>query len=473
MASKDTSDVPSKEKLAELTTAANLQYSLKNYSTAADLFSEATELQAEINGEMAPENAELLYRYGRCLYKVAVAKSDVLGGKVAAEEKNGKSKKTKKNKAESSGSASKANGAEGLPSVTEESTHEQATDDKEEKTVENKPYFQLIGDENWDTDSESGDDAEGEASAEEGEDDDFANAYEILDVGRVLLSRQLESLSLESTDGSAQNKGKGKLKAPTEEPPEIRLIKERLADTHDLQAEISLENERFVDAISDSRAALELRKQLHPQESSLIAEGHYKLSLALEFASVTAVREAQREQDAGPGGKPEEAQVDMELREEAAVEMEAAITSLALRTKKEESELPNLSAEKKEEQQKSIADAKEMIEEMKQRLHDLRADPTKEANPLAALSESADPALFSGLLGSILGADPTAQKARIEEASKGANDLTNLVRHKKKPALAEEYKKESINGGGSGKRKLGADGDGRIEGKRAKTEEMQ
>ena len=365
MASKD---APSKEKLAELTTAANLQYSLKNYSTAADLFSEATELQAEINGEMAPENAELLYRYGRCLYKVAVAKSDVLGGKVAAEEKNGKSKKAKKNKVESSGRASKADGAEGLPSVTEESAHE-ATDDKEEKTIENKPYFQLIGDENWDTDSESGDDAAGEAGAEEdGEDDDFANAYEILDVGRVLLSRQLEALSLESMDGSAQNKGKGKSKARTEESPEVRLIKERLADTHDLQAEISLENERFVDAISDSRAALELRKQLHPQESSLIAEGHYKLSLALEFASVTAVREAQREQDAGPGGKPEDAQVDMELREEAAVEMEAAITSLGLRTKKEESELPNLPVEKKEEQQKSIADAKEMIEEMKQRV---------------------------------------------------------------------------------------------------------
>lgn len=47
------------------------------------------------------------------------------------------------------------------------------------------------------------------------------------------------------------------------------------------------------------------------------------------------------------------------------------------------------------------------------------------------------------------------------------------MRHKKKPALAEEYKKESVNGGGSGKRKLGADGGDRIEGKRAKTEEMQ
>ncbi|OCL09970.1 hypothetical protein AOQ84DRAFT_438640 [Glonium stellatum] len=474
MASAGTFDIASKEKLAELITAANLQYSLKNYSAAADIFSEATELQAEINGEMAPENAELLYQYGRCLYKVAVAKSDVLGGKVAAEERNDKSKKAKKNTAESSRSVGNANDTETLPAVAGESDHGRGTGNKEGKTVENKAYFQLIGDENWDTDSESGEDAEGDGDAEdEGDDDDFANAYEILDVGRVLLSRQLEALTLESTNGSTKNKGKGKPKAPTEESPEVRLIKERLADTHDLQAEISLENERFTDAISDARAALELRKQLHPQESSLIAEGHYKLSLALEFASVTAVREAQREQDTGPAEKPEDAQVDMELREEAAVEMAAAIKSLELRTKKEESELSNLSPQKKEEQQKSIADAKEMIEEMKQRLHDLRVDPTKQANPLAALTESADPALFSGLLGSILSTDPIAQKARIEEASKGANDLTNLVRHKKKPVQPETPNKGSANGNGNGKRKLAADGDDRTEGKRAKTEETQ
>ena len=47
------------------------------------------------------------------------------------------------------------------------------------------------------------------------------------------------------------------------------------------------------------------------------------------------------------------------------------------------------------------------------------------------------------------------------------------MRHKKKPTLAEESKKESLNGGGSGKRKLGADGNDRVQGKRAKTEEMQ
>ncbi len=38
-----------------------------------------------------------------------------------------------------------------------------------------------------------------------------------------------------------------------------------------------------------------------------------------------------------------------------------------------------------------------------------------------------------GILGSLLGESPAAQKARIEEATKEANDLTGLVRHSKKP----------------------------------------
>ena len=57
-----------KEKLEELTQAASLQYSLKNFSAAADHYADAVEIQAELNGETAPENAELLFYYGRALY---------------------------------------------------------------------------------------------------------------------------------------------------------------------------------------------------------------------------------------------------------------------------------------------------------------------------------------------------------------------------------------------------------------------
>lgn len=49
---------------------------------------------------------------------------------------------------------------------------------------------------------------------------------------------------------------------------------------------------------------------------------------------------------------------------------------------------------------------------------------------------------MSGILGQILGETPTAKNARLEEVSKGANDLTgtNFVK-KKKPAPASEGSK--------------------------------
>jgi HAT1-interacting factor 1 len=121
-----------KEKLDELTTAASIHYSTKNFPAAAENYANAVEIQAELNGEMAPENAELLFYYGRALYKVAVAKSDVLGNKVAQEDKK-KSKSKKAAKAEAAEASGAANGAK--------------TESKEE-SVESKPFFQLTGDEN-------------------------------------------------------------------------------------------------------------------------------------------------------------------------------------------------------------------------------------------------------------------------------------------------------------------------------------
>ncbi|KAK5016962.1 hypothetical protein LTR60_002150, partial [Cryomyces antarcticus] len=100
MTSPDTYPTPSADsdshkRLANMVASATQQYSLKNYDAAADFYSEATELQAIVNGEMSPENADLLYAYGRCLYHVAVSKSDVLGGKVAGEKGADKPKKRK------------------------------------------------------------------------------------------------------------------------------------------------------------------------------------------------------------------------------------------------------------------------------------------------------------------------------------------------------------------------------------------
>jgi HAT1-interacting factor 1 len=97
-------------------------------------------------------------------------------------------------------------------------------------------------------------------------------------------------------------------------------------------------------------------------------------------------------------------------------------------------------------------------------LADLNTDPAQQQ------VDSFDPSVFQGLLGGLLGADPATQKAKLEEATKSANDVSSLVRTKKKaptPAPAAS----ASNDNGSSKRKLDDEDDG-ANGKRAKTEEM-
>lgn len=74
-----------------------------------------------------------------------------------------------------------------------------------------------------------------EGEGEEEEEDDLAVAFEILDLARVLFTKKLE----EQQEGDDKGKSVG-------DSPMIRHINERLADIHDLLAEISLENERYV-----------------------------------------------------------------------------------------------------------------------------------------------------------------------------------------------------------------------------------
>ncbi|KAI7082470.1 hypothetical protein KC356_g8333 [Hortaea werneckii] len=455
-------------KLDHLKASATKEYSLKNYAAAAEFYSEAAEVQDQLNGEMVPENADLLYQYGRCLYHVAVARSDVLGGKVAGGEEP-KRKKRKVAAESSAAGAAEGDGravigdalksgeqkmAEGVSEAAAE--HKDGAKKEEQPGAGNNPYFQITGDENW-TDSE--DDEEAEAEAEE-EEDDFATAYEILDMARVLLGRKMESLQ------QLAGKGKG-----TIEQPEVRQLKERLADTHDLQAEISLENERFSDAINDTRDALALKLELYPQESSLIAEAHFKLSLALEFASVTSA-----DNDGDENSETKVAQVDESLRSEAAGEMEKAIASCRLRITKEEASLQDVDPAKAEERKKSIEDVKEMVTDMEQRLVDLRNPAVSlsgtGATGAAGASDGSD--AMRGILGAMLGESKGEQEKRIKQATSQANDLSGLVKHKKKAKAEPETANGAVSEDGKGKGKRKAEESSNSETaseKKAKTED--
>lgn len=427
------------EKLEELSKAASIHYSTKNFAAAAENYANAVEIQAELNGEMAPENAELLFYYGRALYKVAVAKSDVLGNKVAQEEKK-KPKPKKASKAEASSAATSVK------------------DEPKEESVDSKPYFQLQGDENWtDSEDENVDEPEGN---EEDEDDDFGYAYETFEMARVLYEKQLESLDNDDTSNKSKGKGTGK----AELSPWARTLKERIADCHGFLVDISLENERFHDAISDARSSLALQQELHPFEHENVKEAHYSLSLALEFASVSKVREDQTGQssetaDDAPQAGNDKDGIDWDLRKEAAKQTGLAIKSLEARLQKEQTALTSdtLSPEQKKEKQTIIKNKKDMLKELQDRHAELLSDPTKQE------FDSIDPSVFQGLLGGLLGADAATQKAKIAEATKSANDVTGLVKKKKAkaPTPAEA---------GSSKRKLDVD-DAGSDGKRAKTEE--
>lgn len=339
----------SSESVEDLLAQATAYYAQKEYRTAAEFYSRATELQAAVNGEMSTSNADLLYLYGRCLYHVAVQKSDVLGSKVAGESSS---------KSLTNGSSKQAGESSSGQQVQEEAVATMTPGLREDSQRESngsssKPYFQFQGDENFDN-SEDEDDANGENAAEE-EEDEFQNAFEILDLARILLQRKVEEL--ETVQGLDKDHDDVDLN---------RQLKEKLADTHDLQAEISLEGEQFPNAVKDLRAALAIKKTLYSTDSSYLAELHYKLSLALEFASMT-----QQKGDDSQEGKLSVAHVDEGMREEAAKEMEAAISSCKLRIVREQdlldSGLVEATSSKSKITQRSIDEVKDMVQDMEQR----------------------------------------------------------------------------------------------------------
>lgn len=230
------------EDVNKLIAQANKSYALKSYEDAADLYARATESLRNLNGEESPKNGDALFLYGRTLLKLAIQRSDVLGG-----------------------SSNK---------VGEDEPH--STDEVRPKgEPSNDPRFSFQGDEDEDgyEDVEEDDlDAEqttnGEAATAE---DDLQSAWEILDVARVALQKQLGSTT-DFTDKTA--------------------VRNKLADTYDALGEIALENENFDQAVEDLKTTLELKKSIYGEASPVRSAAHYMLALALEYCTSKDSRNA-------------------------------------------------------------------------------------------------------------------------------------------------------------------------------------
>ena len=100
-------------------------------------------------------------------------------------------------------------------------------------------------------------------------------------------------------------------------------------------------------------------------------------------------------------------------------------------------------------------------------LVDLR-NPSVALDGEGSAAVGADPVL-GGLLGSLLGETPAQKRTRLEEATKGANDLTGMVRHRKKEKVTVDAVAVPAEGATS-KRKL-EDGGDAAGGKKARVDQ--
>jgi HAT1-interacting factor 1 len=432
--------------LTELIAKATAEYAVKHYSEAAELYSQATELQTELNGEMALENADLYFSYGKCLFYLAQQTSSVLGGTAASAQlssskapKSGKKRKANgATKAEASGINGEGSGAiskalasaadETVPNVGDVIPGEDLKQPQD--STSDKPFFQISGDaEGWDESDD--DEAEEDDEADEEEDDDFATSYEFLDLARVLYLKKLEQCQ----EHALEDSDKGKYVASIDLTPEVKSLKARVADIYDLQSEVDLEGEKYAEAATDLRACVALREELEAPESSILAECHYKLSLALEFSANTQLRDAQ-------GNPTGEVQVDWTVRNVAIAQQEKAIDVCKARVAKETLALEQLEAgSAKDKAMAQIEDVQDMIAEMEVRLAELRNPPVS----VKAESENEMKEQIQGVLGTLLGSGVSEQekKEKLARVTESATDISGMIK-RKKPKTGQS------NGGDSG-----------------------
>ncbi|KAF3215656.1 hypothetical protein TWF106_008665 [Orbilia oligospora] len=415
--STSTSDPPNPQKLATISAEAAKEYAHKNYSKAAELYATAAELQALVNGEENPQNADLLYLYGRSLYHCGLEKSDVLGTGV------GNSEAAREKKRAEGGDSGKETGKGKGKAKRKTGTGDEEL--KESDKLKKGGVFSFQGDDNYDVDDdEDYEDIDDENAPDGGEgeededDDDFTLAWNILDLARVFFNKRLE--------------------AATEDPETLKKIKERLADVHDILGEVSLESESFKQACVDLEESLKIKLELYPTESTLITEAHYKLSLALEFAS-----QGGGEGDADSEVSPEE---QKKGRDEAVKHMKSAIASCKKRVEAEETAIKSADGDKvgdkpKDEAEKSVEEGKDLVKELELRLRDLMTppQPTKPAN----LGEEQ----MAGILSSIMSGSSDDAKKMFENIISGANDISGSVR--KKPKAPEAGPSSAASGSGT------------------------
>lgn len=344
-------------------------FALQKYEQSVDLYATALEIATENFGEDTPETADLYFSYGRALLENAITSSGVLG------------KERSQAPTEDEPEVNSANGPilsfsgdaeEEDPAVDLFANAENANAEEEKATVQ--------------------------AEEEEAEpEDDFNAAWEVLDLARAIYDRELQR----------------------EEDDEVKL---KLADTYIALGDVSLETEKFDQAIQDYEVGLKYKIGLLPKSSRQIAEAHYKLSIVLDLTSgrladainhaesaLASVETRLTELRNGLAGQlpplPDEPPIDIKGKGKAMAKLVRDDAVQKMSKQRIESEIRELS---------------ELRDDLALKVDELKTSPND------VLSQSA-PALAAQDLDKELNIGITAS-----ELPQTVNDLTDMVKKKKK-----------------------------------------
>jgi len=252
---------------------------------AVSSLAKACELVSAQFGETANECAESYFYYGKALLELSRMESGVLGNAldgVPEEEGEGNDSKIedpeKLSEEEKKTVESKVSDAFEENSETLEKAEEvkealklntEAIDTPKEDEAESMDEGNTESEsEEADKENVDGIEKEGKketkADAEEEEPSNLQLAWEMLEMAKIVFSKQIEV----GTDASKK--------------PELE---ERLCSTILLLGEVSIENENYKQAVDDIKTCLEKQVNM-PKDSRLRAETHYQLGVALGFSGL-------------------------------------------------------------------------------------------------------------------------------------------------------------------------------------------
>ncbi|CAE6350303.1 unnamed protein product [Rhizoctonia solani] len=379
-------------------------YALRNYEEAVDHYATALELARNEYGENSAPFAELLLVYGRALIENAISQNSVLG----------KDKQEEEAPKESDG-AGPSGDSKTQPGNGRIYFGDSASSDGEG-----------VGDETVDTAAgdlstvQEGGEEGGEEPDEEEPEDDFNAAWDVLDLARTYYDKQ--------------------------EGDDMKL---KLSEAYMSLGDVSMETEKFEQAVSDYTSGLAIKTQLLPFYSRQVCEAHYRLALVLDLTPNKVTEGVRHIEQAISSLQARVAVIKDRLESPSDSKGKGKGKGIAVTDSIDTMDEAQLQAE--------LKDVEELLKDLSLKHEDMKATPEVQNQVVVDETEGVKKALDDWL-------KPSLPMAEVPPQMDGpVNDLSKLVKKKKKPVV--NAMGAEMNGSGvvpvtvaAGKRKVDIEG---------------